>query len=245
MRFDVRDNIPEFLRSLTEHNRQVRFATAVALTRTAKLAEAAEIEEMPKVFDRPRPSTLKALRTKTASKADLTAEVMVKDWIGKGNAPIKYLTPEVLGGGRRQKRSERAIVSTFGWLSGYWVPGAGLKLDAYGNVSAALMVRILADIQAAESHAGYLANRTKRSLKRNRNYRKERYFVPLPGTPLYNVAPGVWVRRGGKVLPALIFVSTVSYRRRFDFYGKGERFVRKTFPVQLAEALRMAFATAR
>lgn len=239
-------NADSFLRFIESQAKQVRYAAAVALTQTAKAAAQAENEEIGRVFDRPRPTTVKAVEFIGARKSNLIAVVRIKDAVGKGNAPDKYLRAEILGGPRRAKRSGRAIRLTYPWLSGYWVPGDAMKLDANGNIPGATIVRILADIKAAETKAGYAANRTRRSTKR---YTGERYFVPPPGSKLDAIAPGVWVRRGGRyrsmVAPALIFVASTNYRQRFDFFGKGEEFVRQRLPVEFEKALAEAFATAR
>ena len=237
-------NLPQFLGSLDAHARQVRYALAVALTRTAKFVQAEESAETQRVFKAPVPWTINSPYTKPATKQNLSAEVGIKDDAAKGTPAKKYLQAEIFGGARRQKRSERALATAFPGLgNGYWVPGPGVTLNAYGNVPGPTMVSILADVRAF-GEVGYLANRTKRSVKRNPGYRGARYFVPPPGSPLDKRARGVWMRKGGKVMPALVWVKTAAYRSRFDFYGLGERTTRARFPIEFEAALDMAFATA-
>jgi hypothetical protein len=75
--------------------------------------------------------------------------------VSKGTPASKFLAPEIYGGQRGQKRSERALtryappdVKRAMGNRGYWVPGPGLTLNAYGNVSGSTMVQILSDLKA-------------------------------------------------------------------------------------------------
>lgn len=234
--FTILDNIPAFLKALTEAERGVGFAKVVALTRTARATAAFLGEETGRVFDRPTPFTRNAFWWRPATPDRSAFDVGVKDFAGKGVAAAKYLRAEIFGGARRMKRSEIAL-GRLGRGQGFWVPGPGIKLDAYGNVPGALLRRIISDVKA-DSEVGYLANRTGRSRARNRNYRAERYFVPSPSSPLH---PGVWVERprgSRKIMPALLFVGAPHYRKRFDFFGRGMKFATERFPVELAEAIR-------
>jgi hypothetical protein len=240
----VTSNVPAFLQGMDRRNRQIPFAMAVALSRTAKACQEREEAEIAKVFDRPIARTQRGIYTVPANRTDLVATVGVKDSFVGGIPVDRYLEAEVKGGIRRDKRSEKAIKARFTHLAGEWVPGPGVRLNVNGNVSGATIVRILADLQV-QVGAGYAATRTARSLKRNKAYGVERYFVPPPGSALDKRARGVWVRRGRKVIPALIFVRSIDYRRRFDFFGVGKRTAEATYPIELERALVQAFATAR
>jgi hypothetical protein len=79
VKFDVRDNFPQVKRLLDAQQRQMPFAVALALTRTAQDVKRAEQAEMRGVFDRPTPFTLNSLFTKPATKQSLEARVWVKD----------------------------------------------------------------------------------------------------------------------------------------------------------------------
>ncbi|MBC2676904.1 hypothetical protein [Pseudomonas baltica] len=64
------------LAELTEiEQRQIPFATALALTETAKLIKSSIEDEMRAVFDRPTPFTMNALRLIPATKQKLEARV--------------------------------------------------------------------------------------------------------------------------------------------------------------------------
>ena len=78
--FDVRGDTSQITRHLSSlAQRQVPFATALALTKTAKFVQQKIREEMPRVFDRPTRYTLNSTWVRAATKARLWAEVKIKD----------------------------------------------------------------------------------------------------------------------------------------------------------------------
>lgn len=240
MAFDIVANVQQFQRALDAHEKAAGFAEVVALTRTARATAQFARDEATRVFDRPRPFTVNSPYWRPAAADRKVFEVGIKDFAGKGTPASKYLRPQIEGGQRRQKRSEVAIIRSGRYADAlgnraYWVPAPGLKLDRYGNVPASMIVRILSDIMAAETRAGYQANRTDRSVKRNKRYRAERFFVPTTASGL---APGVWVERKGRISPVLLFVTEATYKPRYDFINGGMKFARQRFPEEMAQALR-------
>jgi hypothetical protein len=243
--FAIFDNAAEFLAALNVAQERVGFAQTVALTRTARATAGSATggfvgtgflqQEAERVFDRPTRYTLGGFYWRPTTPDRHTFQIGIKSQGDKGIPAAKFLQAEVEGGARRQKKSEAALTRA-GFLGDgrrYWVPGPGIKLDAYGNVPGSTIRKILSDLQA-DREAGYLANRTARSSSRNKRYRNQRYFVPKPGSKL---APGVWLRQGGKIIPALLFVTRVEYHKRFDFYGRGMRFALERFPIEMEKAL--------
>ena len=77
--------------------KQVRFATAVALTRTAQQVEREIQKDIPATFDRPKPQTTKGTYMKKATPANLTAVAGIKDRIAA------YLAPNIGESGRRPR----------------------------------------------------------------------------------------------------------------------------------------------
>lgn len=96
--------------------RQIPFATAKALTQTAKDAQKAVATRINTVFDKPTPFTQKAVGITPANKATLTSRVFLKD------IQAAYLGLQITGGTRTPKK--RAIV----------VPAQALRLNQYGNI---------------------------------------------------------------------------------------------------------------
>jgi hypothetical protein len=250
---DLRTNAAQIVGSLRNASKQTRFATAVALTRTAKAAEAAETHEIKDVFDRPTPFTQKAVFTKPATKAHLTAAVYLKDFAGKGVPASKYLKAEIKGGFRRLKKFERALVSAGVMPPGYYaVPGKAAEMDAFGNMKGSEIVRILSFFRAFPE-AGYRANITDKGKARLAKGSKRKgtlgyeYFV---GAPVDGKLPlGIWQRfflgHGQAIKPVIIFVKSAQYQKLFDFEYVARKTVEKEFPRQMRQAYQEAIRTAR
>jgi hypothetical protein len=227
---DVRSNIGEAVRKLSDRRVNIPLATAKALTFTIQAVQAAEKTEMTKVFDRPTPFTLNSLYVQSATPSRLIARTWFKDLRFKAH----YLVPQVEGGDRPLKRFEKFLQSKGLLPVGMFaVPGERAELDAYGNMSRGQLVKILSALQALPE-AGYLANRSQRSAKRRRKQLVD-YFVgrPKPAAPM-----GVWQRIGTTGLrPILIFVKAPHYKKRFDFYGIAVTVSNREFPLRLERAL--------
>jgi hypothetical protein len=225
---------------------QMPFAVSLALNRTAQDVKQALVSEIGRVFDRPNPFTLNSVRIRPATKRKLEVEIWLKDDMEGGIAPSHYLAPQVFGGERKLKRFERALLARRLLPPGMFVvPGAGAKLDSYGNISRGQIVQILSALGAAEMTAGYSANRTARSMKR-RGALPE-YFV---GRPAGGKGPlGVWQRfsfaHGGAIKPIMIFVRKPTYRARLDVYGTIEEAAQRQFLGHLEHAAAEAMSTAR
>jgi len=217
----VKTDMERLMRDVKAEARQVRISAAIALTKTAKLAQADIKQEMRRVFDRPVAYTLNSTFVKPATVQSLASTVGIKDDMfsgGKGTLPVNYLSPQIAGGDRKLKRFERALQSRGHLPDGMMaVPGAAAKIDGNGNMSRGQLMQILSALGAGEKSAGYSANRTARSRKRNR--KQAQFFVGRPGggrLPL-----GVWqsfrFAAGSAIKPVLIFVKRPIYRRRLDF----------------------------
>ena len=233
--------------------RQIPFASALALTRTAHAARIAVINEMRDVFDRPTPYTLSGVEVKEATPQARNAKVALKSFAGKGIAAATFLAPQITGGVRRLKRFERALQ-----LAGYLpdgfrvVPGSGAELDSYGNIKPSQLVQILSYFRSFKESAGYRGfrsnmtdQRRKRLARGSKTKRGFEYFVGRPGrAPL-----GVWQRtgfaHGSAIKPVLIFVREARYEAIFDFGYVVETTARKQFRAHFEAALSYAIATAR
>ncbi len=227
--------------------RQLPFATAQALTQTAKGVRKDLTDALSQAFDKPTRYTLGAIAYLSASKTRLTSAVLIKDDSAKGTPPLKFLAAEVAGGERRAKRFERALQARgllpAGWIA---VPGRDTKLDASGNVSGALIVSILSDLRAF-AEVGYVANRvTKREARLSGGARKVRragkYFVVMPGK---RGTPGIYRKSGRGVELVFIYARHATYQPRYDFFKLAEAAALKRFPAEFNKALANALASAR
>lgn len=235
--------------------RVMPYAAATALTRTAQaLAKTVIPGEMQRVFDRPNRYTLNALRVKVATKDNLAASVWVKtDATNNGTRPEDYLLPNVEGGGRNEKRFERAMRYA-GLLPSGWraMPGQGAQLDEFGNLKRGEMQRILTATRTAFDPYQRKTN----SARSRRNARNAPYFgvAPFAGSIVggewkqtkSRLQPGVYRREGKAIRPVLIFTRTLpKYRDRLDFTGIAERYTVQTFPAEFARAAQTILARPR
>ena len=209
--------------------RVMPYAAAAALTRVAKaLASEVVPGEMKKAFDRPTPWALKSLAIEPATKDNLNAAVFVKNVAGgRSVAQERFLLPGVEGGGRSEKRFERALRYAGILEAGERVyPGRQIELDQYGGIPTALIRSVVA---WAKSGGGRRTKRTKNSPASNpRGY----YLFGKPGG-----VRGVAQRSGGIAMPVLISTRTQPrYRQRLDFVGVSERFTVATFPAEFDRA---------
>lgn len=248
MQINVRSNTDEIVRQMRAWgSRELPFATARALTWTAKDVQVAEVAEMERVFDRPTRYTLRSVYIVPATKTKLSARAWIKgaDAQSGGGLPAeKYLAPEIKGGPRSHKAFEKRLIRA-GLMpsSMFAVPGERVPLDAYGNVRGSLVEKILSVLGAAEQFAGYTANQSVASrAKARRGGRLKDYFVGRPGNgkgPL-----GVWERiKGGGTRPILIFVKAPNYKPRLDFHGVADRTANARFPINMRRSLSMALAS--
>lgn len=207
-------------------------ALATALTRTGQEIREAVKAEMRTAFDRPTAYTMNSLFLRPATAQRLQAEVYFKDdSAGSGTPATKYLLPQVEGGSRRAKGFEVAL-RTVGVLPAGWfvVPGAGARLDAYGNVSRGQIIQVLSQLRITllAGSTRNLSFDAKKQIAAQRNA-GGRFFVIKPGAK--GAAPGVYQREfsGKNITPVFIFVRKAAYRTRLDF----ERITRATAAAKL------------
>lgn len=249
IKISVKHNIADTIRMLDERVRkQVPFATARALTRTAKKAERRVHNEMRQVFDRPTPWTLKTIRTKPATKRDLQAMVYLKDTLPGGKA--RGSASDILGhhftGGSRQRKALEMWLTRAGLLGSNErvVPGSAARLDSYGNMSRGQVQQILSQLRAGGDPASFKSS----SARSRRNVRKAgRIFWARRNTRDQHLARGAWIDFGpGKgIKPLLLAVSNTTYHRLIDMPRLVEEVVHREFPAEFHAAFADAVRTAR
>lgn len=240
----ISDNITQLSNRLNKVQReQLPFAAALALTRTAQGMRREQQRTMRQVFDKPVRFTVGnsekggSLAFQSASKKDPVPEARVffTEFAAKGTPAYKYLSPQIFGGIRRQKRHEIALSNKLGQKI-YTTPGADAPLLRNGNISGGQYTRLLAAVEALGDSSS-----TERSRKRNRGVRGY-YIARKGGRPV-----GVRQRKkGGQSQKILNFVErSPSYRKRYPFYKVGRTYVKKHIAPNFRKSLRQALRTAR
>lgn len=261
MQIKITTNFPEVRKALDSAAKQVPFALAKALTKTAQVVRDEQKKEIGRVFNRPTAFTLNAIYIRAATKQRLEAEVWLKGDGYQEGSRRNHLNPSVFGGSRPLKRFEQRLVRV-GIMqpSERAVPGAGAVLDSFGNMSRGQIVKILSQLQTA-AVLGDSSNAT--NSKRSKAKRaKEAYFVSRGpgswtgrgawknGNKSQHLPRGVWVRRsfgalGTAVKPVLLFVKGATYRPQYKFFELAQRVIDQQFVVHFNAAFSDALKTAR
>lgn len=254
MKPSIKHRMPELQRQALQLVPVNRQAVRTALNRTLGKGREAVYAAMRANFRAPVPYTLNALRVDVAQpQGRLEGRVSIKgpeDVSGSGIPAQSYLRAQILGGARRWKRFEVALLKRGllprGW---YCVPGSAARLDAYGNMSRGQIVQLLSYFAAFAAQGGHRANMSDKGRQRlskgTRSRFGVRYFVQRPGDA--GLRPGIWEVQAnrsnklqGPAAPTRLVVSFVSgakYRRRLDFYGELERVAAAQMPRAHAAAL--------
>ena len=222
LRVEFRDKLP--------------FAVAVALTRTAVECRDRMKGHMAQVFDRPTPYALNAARAVPATPKTISSAVLLREFGGKGTPAERFLGPEIDGGPRRQKRSEKALSAAQFLQSGsYAVPGHDAQLDQYGNQARGQIVKIMSVLRAF-GEQGYTANRGKGW---NKKSRAGQIFAIRAGNNRGGLKPGVYQRtEGGGVKVLMRFVARApEYKVRLPFDELVQADADKVFPSKLDQAV--------
>lgn len=240
IRISVQSNIDQVVRGLSDAAReQIPFATAKALTETAKGIQAELKKSILSTFDRPTPWIQRSPIITPATKSNLEATVGINDK-GSRATPAAYLKEHFSSGPRSNKPMEKAMRSAgilpAGWLA---LPSSdGVKKDAYGNVSKATVARILGELRGGG-----------RRQEKGATYR---LFIVRPGQADHrtrHLAPGIWsVARVGQqsiLKPVFFFVAQATYRKVLDLPRIANDIVRKDFDRNFAAAFEQAMRTAR
>ena len=264
VRIDGMDSVKRMLDGV---EKQARFATAVALTRTAKQAQKMAYDEFKQQFDRPTPMVMKSLYIKPATKANLEAMVYMKN-IGIGGKNARSMA-EMLGhhfsGGSRTRKAIEGLLKANGFIqSGEFVaPGGAAKLDRYGNMSRGQLNQIISQlkiVRAGFDSATTSSRRSKRNVaKAGRifwSYGTAGTKKPLvdkttgiqygyTGGSASHLPKGAWMSDGRSVHPLLIVIKSPGYRRSFDFEKIGKAAVDRYFNEEFDRAFKQALATSK
>lgn len=250
LKLSVKGDVDQAIAVLNGQQKQVKFAAAVALTKTAQVMRESQYTEMRRVFDRPTRFTLNSLYLKAATPSTLSAVVYLKDTNGPQG---HYLLPDIRGGTRVPKPFEKALQASGVMPQGYVaVPASGAKLDPFGNMERTQIIQVLAFLQAF-GEQGYKANTTadkrRKLAKGSKKKQGFAYFVSGRETSGRSLPLGIWQRThfavGSSIRPILLFYRRLNYRSIYHFVEVATRTSQEEWPKQFDQALQQALSTAR
>lgn len=232
------EGLEELKRKLNDMGRkQVPFAAAKAITKTAKSVEKRFQSDMGSAFKSASPYVKRSTFSTSAKKSDLTATVGLRDKKpARGTAPSVLLKEHFTGGLRGNKPFEKAIAALGAMPHGYRaVPGGGMKLDAYGNPS--------------RKDIGEMLIGLRKSMQvwkgRGKNVVLTGYFV-VPVGARSHLSPGIYRRIGREVIkPLFLFVKQASYSKVLDMKRSADEVVAREFNPNFDAAFTEAMRTAR
>lgn len=238
---NVSHNIADVERELSRIARdQLPFATALAITRTAKIIDRELAGEMRGALDNPTPYIAKSTFSTSATKRDLNATIGMRDQASRGASPAQYVQEHFTGTARGMKPYEVALQSIGALPSGMRaVPGNGIKLDRFGNPNRRDVQEVIGAIRRGLS---VFKGKGKRTVLTG-------YFVRKPDDArrqALHLEPGVWRRIGrDAVIPVFLFVEEASYRKRFNLPKLARDVIDREFERELGAAIDQAVRTAR
>ncbi len=218
-------------------SRQLPFATAISITRVAKSVESRLLADMAGAFKSASPYVARSTFSTSATTQNLTATVGLKDIKpANGTAPSVLLKEHFTSGLRGHKPFEKAIASIGGLPAGWRaIPGAGIKLDAYGNPNRREIGEMLGVLRA---HVQVYKGRGKRMMLTG-------YFI-VPVGAKSHLHPGIYKRLDRAAIKAMfIFVQSARYRRVFDFGRSAAEVVAREFQPAFNTAFANAMRSAR
>jgi hypothetical protein len=232
MQIKIESNFEDVRRQFAHMAKQVNFAGAVALTKTAKDVQAALPAALERDLDNPVPFTKRGSTFVIPARRDtLAATVQFKD------RQARYMALQISGGVRRPG------------AAGIKLPG-GIKLNAFGNIPRGTIAQL-----KAVAKSGQLSQAVARRIQAEgaftkRGSAKMTLFYGKPTGAGWDDAPsGIWLRipptgtgyKKGKLVPVIVFEKKAAvYKKKFDFV----ELARKTADLKFGAHFDAAFANA-
>lgn len=247
----------------------INFAASVALNAVVNNVKKEYLSEFEQIFDKPNmPYLSKAFKIDRSTKSKLEATISIRtDSLGKGTPFINVLQQHEQGGGRMQKKFEKAL-SYMGHMGGGMmiVPAAGAPLDGFGNIPQSFF-RVLMSYFALDMKAGYNAKMTQKKKdkimkkglttpdKDGRRYKTingKVYFISSGpqgyGGKSSHLPAGVWEKsgvHGSSLMPVMLFVGRANYRKKFNMRATAEKVLARDFNIEFKKAFAEALRTAK
>ena len=213
---NVKADIKGLTRTLNDlQKKQIPFATAKALTATAKNIAEAQRKALPSIFDRPTLFTQRSIGVKAARKSNLTAIVFVKD------IAAQYLKPFEFGGKHHLPDSKRG---------GTLMNPKAVQLNQYGNLPKGMLQRLAGRkdvfVGAVQTKAGQTVS-------------------GVWQRPAAAQARGRGLNRTGSLRLLVRFGDALSVQPRMQWRKRAEAVKNATLKAEFEKALGEALSTAR
>lgn len=212
--------------------KQVAFGTARGLTQVAKAAAFQVTRELPEVFDRPTPYTMRSIGMEPATRENQVAKVFVRP------DQLAYLEREIMGGERTPKPGSPVNVPV------------DAKLNQYGNIPRKGIKRYLAQKDTFSADGTGKTYHLKPGIYRRAERGERRNGGKGTKGPLTQGGSGKRVggsaAKGATSLDLLVaFKPRATYSKRFGFVKMTEDAVRPMLSKTVQASIDQALATAR
>lgn len=185
--------------------------------------------EMKNVFNNPTPYVLKGLKKRYPGGKmgqGVTKAGTYFEYFPIAKSPEDIVKPHVFGGKRSVKRSERRL-SGIGYASSqYTVMGDNYPRNGSGDISGARYSQMLHQIGVMSEMAQKQLPGNKRKAKAGISY----FRIVQKGGSKNDPAIAIAERRGSQMTIMLVFARSVSYPKRYDYFGVGEKQVAYSLP---------------
>ena len=248
-RVDI-EGLPQLTGRLSRMQKQVSFAMVGAINDVTFDVMRAGRKEITRALDRPTPYTVSSWRVlDKATRNSLSATVGFSDYFGNvlGVGPDQKLKQQFIGGPRRRTGTE-AMLQSAGMLPAgrFLVPGSGVKLNRYGNISPGELSKIRSQLSLGNDPTSFSSG----SVRSRRNVsRSGCYFWSYGRGSVFSrsrhLAPGVWLAKGGTIHPVLLSARAPVYERRIHAREIGEQIVRRDIEAAFTRRFAQAISTAR
>ena len=252
MQIKIDSNFADIQRQFANMRKQVTFAGAVALTKTAQDVRADIPRALESALDNPTDYTKRGTFLIAARRDTLTATVGFKD------RQARYMALQIAGGVRSPgpggiKLPGEIQLNAFGNIPKGLI--AKLKAAAQsGGLSAALTRRLGREINSDSDKGGTAQQRLNLHSNRRKRAAPIQLFYGQPTGDRWKNAPvGIWRRippatpgGKGKLVPVIVFENTPAvYRAKFDMAEVATRTAAKRFGFHFNAAFSNAIKTAR
>jgi len=235
------------VKSLWGVERNSRFGIARAMTKTAKSVETGLKREMREKTDRPTPFFMKSTFVAPATRQKLVARVGLKDRLASKNliSAAERFGHHFSGGARVVKAIELHLRRA-GLLGSneFVVPGAGAKMDRYGNMSRGQIQQIMSQLRVGLDPYAYSSN----SPRSRRNVRKAGHIFWARGNARdSHLKRGAYIDMGPPIglRPLLVVVSSTNYQRIYDLPKLAATTIKREWSENLKASLVDAFNSAK